>query len=132
MSEFERKNVKKEKWKEIMDEKGEGVRKSEGRTEKGEEKKKREKINLKSIRFDFAGQKIAIKVSIFTHFQYFRYHPTPPEVVFFFSPYVTPEVLQRRNQDLAVQFIRKVQAFFRPHGMQLDYPPLPTGGKQKL
>ena len=28
-------------------------------------------------------KKIAIKVSIFTYFQYFRYHPTLPDVVFF-------------------------------------------------
>ena len=38
---------------------------------------------LKYVCFDFATRKIAIKVLIFTYFQYFRCHPTPPEVVFF-------------------------------------------------
>ena len=37
-------------------------------------------IALKSIRVYFADGKSLYNVSIFTLFQYFGYHPTPPEV----------------------------------------------------
>ena len=74
---------------------------------------KAEYTALKSVCFDFAAQKISIKVSIFTHFQYFRYHSTPPEVVF---SYVTPEALRRRNKHLA-EFIKESTGILQTKGM---------------
>ena len=39
-------------------------------------------VELKSIHSHFASRKIAIKVPLFILFQYFRYHPTLPEVCY--------------------------------------------------